>query len=95
MQLGRREPVLGLLREIVNHEGIDKDVNMDAKTGDIYDEETVEQQKKRILQAMNIPPTLLQLARKPIDPQAVGRVGRNDPCPCGSGKKFKRCCQNK
>jgi len=22
----------------------------------------------------------------------VPRVGRNDPCPCGSGKKFKRCC---
>jgi len=21
-----------------------------------------------------------------------GKVGRNDPCPCGSGKKFKRCC---
>lgn len=21
-------------------------------------------------------------------------VGRNDPCPCGSGKKFKRCCAN-
>ena len=20
------------------------------------------------------------------------RIGRNDPCPCGSGKKFKRCC---
>jgi hypothetical protein len=20
------------------------------------------------------------------------RVGRNEPCPCGSGKKFKRCC---
>ncbi|MBN1981073.1 MAG: SEC-C domain-containing protein [Chitinivibrionales bacterium] len=20
-------------------------------------------------------------------------VGRNDPCPCGSGKKFKKCCQ--
>ena len=19
-------------------------------------------------------------------------VGRNDPCPCGSGKKFKKCC---
>jgi uncharacterized protein YecA (UPF0149 family) len=19
-------------------------------------------------------------------------VGRNDPCPCGSGKKYKRCC---
>jgi len=22
----------------------------------------------------------------------VGKVGRNDPCPCGSGKKYKRCC---
>jgi uncharacterized protein YecA (UPF0149 family) len=22
----------------------------------------------------------------------AGRVGRNDPCPCGSGRKFKRCC---
>ncbi|MCK9996308.1 MAG: YchJ family protein [Candidatus Krumholzibacteria bacterium] len=20
------------------------------------------------------------------------KIGRNDPCPCGSGKKFKRCC---
>ena len=20
-------------------------------------------------------------------------VGRNDPCPCGSGKKYKNCCQ--
>lgn len=22
----------------------------------------------------------------------AGHVGRNDPCPCGSGKKFKKCC---
>jgi SWIM/SEC-C metal-binding protein len=24
--------------------------------------------------------------------RAVVKVGRNDPCPCGSGRKFKRCC---
>jgi hypothetical protein len=24
--------------------------------------------------------------------QDFARVGRNDPCPCGSGKKFKKCC---
>ena len=24
--------------------------------------------------------------------QSQQRVGRNDPCPCGSGKKFKQCC---
>ena len=23
---------------------------------------------------------------------AAPKVGRNDPCPCGSGKKYKRCC---
>ena len=23
------------------------------------------------------------------------KVGRNAPCPCGSGKKYKRCCGNK
>jgi len=23
---------------------------------------------------------------------AAEKVGRNDPCPCGSGKKFKKCC---
>jgi SEC-C motif domain protein len=25
-------------------------------------------------------------------PRQVAKVGRNDPCPCGSGKKFKKCC---
>ena len=29
-----------------------------------------------------------------IDEPVVARakVGRNDPCPCGSGKKYKKCC---
>ncbi len=25
-------------------------------------------------------------------PRGNGKVGRNDPCPCGSGRKYKRCC---
>ncbi|MBQ3048795.1 MAG: preprotein translocase subunit SecA [Oscillospiraceae bacterium] len=38
---------------------------------------------------------------KPIEPagdsvkmpvKKTGKVGRNDPCPCGSGKKYKKCC---
>jgi len=24
--------------------------------------------------------------------QKSGKIGRNDPCPCGSGKKYKKCC---
>jgi peptide deformylase len=27
-----------------------------------------------------------------IDPQKIEKIGRNDPCPCGSGKKYKKCC---
>ncbi|HHN66579.1 MAG TPA: preprotein translocase subunit SecA [Thermopetrobacter sp.] len=29
--------------------------------------------------------------RDPNDPSTWGKVGRNEPCPCGSGKKYKRC----
>ena len=29
----------------------------------------------------------------PVEPiRADGKPKRNDPCPCGSGKKFKQCC---
>lgn len=31
-----------------------------------------------------VQPTTQQIARK--------KVGRNEICPCGSGKKFKKCC---
>ena len=31
------------------------------------------------------------LAKMTRDARKI-KVGRNDPCPCGSGKKFKRCC---
>jgi uncharacterized protein YecA (UPF0149 family) len=27
-----------------------------------------------------------------IAPSSATKVGRNDACPCGSGKKFKKCC---
>jgi hypothetical protein len=29
------------------------------------------------------------------EPSVSRKVGRNDPCPCGSGKKFKKCCLKK
>ncbi len=31
------------------------------------------------------------VAQEPVKREA-DKVGRNDPCPCGSGKKYKRCC---
>jgi uncharacterized protein YecA (UPF0149 family) len=38
----------------------------------------------KLIRPMALPPTAAQAKR--------GTVGRNDPCPCGSGAKFKRCC---
>jgi uncharacterized protein len=32
------------------------------------------------------------IMRKNPSTDMSGKVGRNDPCPCGSGKKFKHCC---
>jgi len=31
----------------------------------------------------------------PHQPIIVDKIGRNDPCPCGSGKKYKKCCMDK
>ncbi len=28
-------------------------------------------------------------------PRSVMQIGRNDPCPCGSGEKYKNCCIKK
>ena len=32
------------------------------------------------------------MKKKPIVKSKSEKVGRNDPCPCGSGKKYKKCC---
>ena len=37
---------------------------------------------------------LAQAGAPPPANQNLKKVGRNDPCPCGSGKKFKKCCLN-
>ncbi|WP_269780854.1 SEC-C metal-binding domain-containing protein, partial [Photobacterium phosphoreum] len=39
---------------------------------------------------MGEPGKLITLLRKTA--KARAKVGRNDPCPCGSGKKYKKCC---
>jgi hypothetical protein len=35
---------------------------------------------------------LLPPAFDPLTPARVVKIGRNEPCPCGSGKKYKKCC---
>ena len=51
-----------------------------------WDEEAEEQ-------LPGLPNFLLDAFPEPQEPVRVGeKVGRNDPCPCCSGKKYKRCC---
>ncbi|MBU1178786.1 preprotein translocase subunit SecA [Patescibacteria group bacterium] len=40
----------------------------------------------------NQPPVGVAAGLPVRDSTTDGKVGRNDPCPCGSGKKFKKCC---
>lgn len=60
---------------------------MDTRTGEIYTKEEVlsmADAERKWMKEMHLPLTERQ--------QRTGRVGRNEPCPCGSGKKFKKCC---
>jgi hypothetical protein len=54
----------------------------DPKEREEEDEEEEEQQEERTSYLRTIEPIRRE---KP-------KVGRNDPCPCGSGKKYKKCC---
>ncbi len=35
---------------------------------------------------------LERLLNPPVTVTSQKKVGRNEPCPCGSGKKYKKCC---
>lgn len=36
--------------------------------------------------------TKRKLGQADVKHVKLQKVGRNDPCPCGSGRKFKKCC---
>jgi preprotein translocase subunit SecA len=52
--------------------------------------DAIERRRKRAEQNLEYQAGAQQEAPKPI--RTGAKVGRNDPCPCGSGKKYKKCC---
>lgn len=60
----------------------------DANAGQFQDRERARKEYKKLLPGEDeapLPP--------PVEPiQAGQKPGRNDPCTCGSGKKYKQCC---
>jgi preprotein translocase subunit SecA len=67
-------------RHLMQKDLLGSEGHLGANEGEIDTTQTAPQ--SAFEQAMNAP-----VQR----PQAV-KAGRNDPCPCGSGKKFKSCC---
>ena len=70
----------------------------DEMLSKINKETTIYLLKAQIKQNLEAKPVEKPIADNSSDkssakkPRKVNKVGRNDPCPCGSGKKYKQCC---
>ena len=66
-----------------------KKENLETKSEEREASESAKQKIEKNQKQTNSTPS----AVKPniLDPKTFGKVGRNTPCPCGSGKKFKHC----
>ena len=91
---GQRDPLteykkesfvmFGLMKERIEDEIIMNLWRMDA----VVQSEQQEMRRRRERDLVYTAPA--KEAPRPVQ-RAAGRVGRNDPCPCGSGKKYKKC----
>ena len=71
-----------------------------ASKSEYRDDDTLQSERGRQSgQAAGIPKQGAKVPPRQTKPETVRRdrpkVGRNDPCPCGSGKKYKNCCMKK
>ena len=67
------------------------------REGDIKREETVKITGEGLQNSAinNLDGTMAPKTSTPQNQTVINnepRIGRNDPCPCGSGKKYKNCC---
>jgi hypothetical protein len=67
-------------RDIFGHKIVDKESSY-QEVKETYDDVDNESSYEEVVETTPLP------VEKP-------KVGRNDPCPCGSGKKYKKCCLN-
>lgn len=65
---------------------------LDYLKNKIYSPTSVLYASKSFGDLMGFIPTEEEIKAKEIQAQNGQTIGRNDPCPCGSGKKYKKCC---
>jgi uncharacterized protein YecA (UPF0149 family) len=66
-------------------------MQMEKDRSFVDEEEAQPQQSRSATTVMNNPVEEFAPPPAPIESEEP-KVGRNDPCPCGSGKKYKKCC---
>ena len=66
-----------------------KKENFEKKPEEEDASENTKQKAEKKQEQANLAPYALKQSN--LDPKTYGKVGRNAPCPCGSGKKFKHC----
>ena len=71
-----------------------KNANLNHEDMNAFMHAQKQEQMQQFNQNMSAPPQYNNPApeekQRPI--RVAAKVGRNDPCPCGSGKKYKKCC---
>lgn len=70
----------------------DFDNIMDAATADI--EDTTKTKLAELAAHRDVAAPELRFAMPRTKVREYKKVGRNDPCPCGSGDKYKNCCMD-
>lgn len=78
--------------------GIREDENLEFGVAGIIDLDSVPKEKQEMELGIEGNPIPLVDFLPPLNTRRVismKRAGRNDPCPCGSGKKYKKCCIGK
>lgn len=56
-----------------------------------FDAHEIEKRREREMEALQMSTGAESGEKKPVVRETAEKVGRNDPCPCGSGKKYKKC----
>jgi len=58
-----------------------------------FNQHAIETKRRKELEQLNMISEVVtsEAGEKPMPKEAEPKIGRNDACPCGSGKKFKKC----
>ena len=97
---GKKETTLPLLRALRDMDPMDDFTRNEIEDTIMVIEDPEGYEKMLEKSREEMKPLLEELqaamdAEERLEPRRAAKVGRNEPCPCGSGKKFKKCCLNK